>query len=183
LAGGSQLTDATLERAWREPVRVLGPGGAGDRERRLMILGPFAGRVVPEYSRVSLGRGVEQRSPLYDQRIIAFAASRPRIERQKGGDYKLLLRASMERWLPATVTGPRRNPTGFAGGYFRRAARLELPQLIGGPGDMLRTDELGLVIAKTYRAELHRFAESGDHGQLPALVFTALVESWLRSMA
>ncbi len=181
---GGDDTHATIrERAWREPVRELRADGAGDRERRLMVLGPFAGRVVPEYSRVSLSRGIEQRSPLYDSRIISFAATRPRAERQRGGDYKRLLRAAMEPWLPVSVTGPRLNPTGFSGGYFRRLAMAELPQLIGTQRDKLIADEAGLIVAKKYRAELHRFTESGEHGQLPALVFTALVESWLRSQS
>lgn len=168
------------ERAWREPVRRLGRSGAADRERRLMLLGPFAGRVVPEYSRISLALGIEQRSPLYDMRIIRFAASRPRDERRTGGEYKRLLRASMVGWLPRSVTDSRNSATGITGDYFRQKMALELPHLVATYGDRLALEELGLVFASRYRAEVNGLARTGDHQNTPALVFTALTESWLR---
>jgi asparagine synthase (glutamine-hydrolysing) len=168
------------QRAWREPVRRLRTHGAADRERRLMLLGPFAGRVVPEYTRISALRGVEQRSPLYDLRVLKFAATRPRAERQSGGDYKRLLRASMVGWLPPSVTDPRNTATGLTSDYFRQRLALELPHLVEGYGDRLLVDEFGLVFASLYRAEVDRLARTGEHESTPALVFTALTESWLR---
>lgn len=178
IAGESGLT----ARSWREPTSKMGRSAA-DRERQMLLLGPFAGRIVPEYSRISLARGLEQRSPLYDSRLIRFAATRPRAERRTGGDYKRLLRASMTDWLPTSVTGPRANPTGFAGSYLRRRAQVELPQLIAGFGDTLRVADLGLVFAKPYRDEIDRFARTGNREHMAALVFTALVESWLRGQS
>lgn len=170
------------ERAWREPVREM-RGGAADRERLLMILGPFAGRVIPEYSRVALELGVEQRSPLYDLRLVRFAATRPRLERQKGnGDYKRLLRSSMEGWLPTSITGLRRIPSGLTGGYFISSSRREIPQLIAGYGLNLISDETGLIIASGYRESVSRFARTGESTHLAPLVFTAHVESWLRGL-
>jgi hypothetical protein len=148
-----------------------------------MLVGPFAGRVVPEYFRISLARGVEQRSPLYDKRIIAFAATRPRAERRLGNDYKRLLRASMVGWLPPSVTQPRTGATGLIGDYFRGRARVELPQLVASYGDTLVVSELGLVLANEFRAEVSRLAKNGDHPLLAALVFTALTEFWLRTRA
>ena len=168
------------ERAWSEPYRKLHRGGVAHRERRLMLEGPFAGRVVPEYTRISLGRGIEQRSPLYDLRLINFAATRPRHERQRGGDYKRLLRASMVGWLPAGVTGPRNTPLGFTGDYFRTKVAEELPQVVDSFGDKLLVEEVGLVLAKLYRAEVSRLAGTRAHVSTPALVFTALTEAWLR---
>ena len=178
IAGGSRMT----ERAWNEPTSRMGRSAA-DRERQMLLLGPFAGRIVPEYSRISLARGLEQRSPLYDSRLIRFAATRPRAERRTGGDYKRLLRASMTDWLPTSVTGPRTNPTGFAGSYLRRRAQVELAQLVGGFGNSLKVADLGLVLAKPYRDEIDRFATTGNRQHMAALVFTALTESWLRGMA
>lgn len=182
MAGGSAARARMRGRAWREPSRMFALGAAADRERRLMLLGPFAGRIVPEYSRISLQQGLEQRSPLYDGRIIRFAASRPRSERQSRGDHKRLLRGAMEGLLPQSVTGSRNAPTGFAGSYFRRGVRAELPQLVAGFGPVLRSADLGLVLAQEYRAEVDRFAREGSHGSVAALVFTALTEHWLRQL-
>jgi asparagine synthase (glutamine-hydrolysing) len=170
------------DRAWSEPVRRLRRRQAADRERREMIQGPFAGRIIPEYFRISLSRGVEQRSPLYDQRLVRFAATRPREERRTGWDYKRLLRRAMEGWLPESVTGPRTTATGFAGSYLTRALAVELPQVVKGFGDTLRTADLGLILASTFRTEVDRFAREGSHPMLPALAFTALTEHWLREL-
>ena len=178
IVGGSNMT----ERSWREPTSEMGKSAA-DRERQMLLRGPFAGRIVPEYSRISLARGLEQRSPLYDSRIIRFAATRPRAERRTGGDYKRLLRAAMVDWLPVSVTGPRNSPTGFAGSYFSRHARTELPQLIAAFGNTMRLDDLGLVLAKPFRDEIDRFARTGNRQHVAALVFTALTESWLRELS
>jgi hypothetical protein len=176
IAGAATITD----RAWSEPSWALGTHGAADRERKLLLLGPFAGRVVPEYSRVSLSQGLEQRSPLYDFRIIRFAATRPRVERRTGADYKRLLRASMKDWLPVSVTGPRSKPTGFTGSFFRRRARHELSHLVAGFGHTLRLAEAGLILATPFRTELERFSRTGSHQHLASLVFSALTEAWLR---
>ena len=86
-------------------------------------------------------------------------------------------------WLPPSVTGPRNHPTGFTGSYFGRRARTELPQLIAAFGNTLRTAELGLVFAKSFRDEIIRFADTGNRRHLSALAFTALTESWLRTLS
>lgn len=148
-----------------------------------MILGAFAGRIVPEYFRLSLLHGIEQRSPLYDLRLLRFAATRPRRERQYGGDYKLLLRRAMEGLLPESVTGPRKGPTGFAGGYLERAFREAIPQLFDGESFGDRADQSGLILAKPYSVAVRELQRDASHPHLSALILTALVERWLAERA
>lgn len=173
--------DAALARArfWSDPLTGVGRHGVADRERRMMILGAFAGRIVPEYCRLSLTHGIEQRSPLYDLRVMRFAATRPRRERQVGGDYKLLLRKAMEGWLPESVTGPRPRPTGFAGGYLERAFSAAIPQITRGHELASRADQFGLILAHQYRVAVRELQRESSHPHLSALILTSLVDRWL----
>jgi asparagine synthase (glutamine-hydrolysing) len=167
-------------RKWSEFETVLRSRSAADRERRLLLLGAFPGRIIPEYCRLSLECGIEQRSPLYDLRIVQFAAGRPRSERRLGIETKRLLRAAMTDFLPLSVTGPRQSASGFTGDYLRRTARSELPRLHHQLPKPLVVAELGMVSAPAYAEAVATLARRPDAPHLAGAVFTALVECWLR---
>lgn len=153
--------------------------GAADLERRMLILGPFAGVVFPEYARLALLEQTEQRFPLSDERLIRFAATRPRWERREGRDSKLLLRKAFADILPRSVLAARAFPTGLTSDYFRRRLDAELPEVVSSLRQNLVLSELGIIDAPLFRAAIAGLGSSTPDQDRLSLYFTTQVESWL----
>lgn len=150
-------------------------------EKRWMITHPFFPRTIRASREIALEAGVEQRAPLYDERVVRFAATRPRAERHQGRETKRLLRAAMTGLLPPAVLAPRPHKTGTMGDYFRRAIQSEFPLLASRvfKGSILA--ELGVVDSKRLWAAGGRVERGLPEPHLAELLFTLEVELWLQA--
>lgn len=171
------------ERERRHTPKRRGSSRAG-YESEWYLSHPYFPRAFASVHEFALQHGVEVRSPLYDARIVDFAAARPRSERSAGGDTKRLLRRAMQGLLPDHVLAPRRFRTGSAEGYFARSLRVTcapfLSQLIGSS---MRLAELGVVEPSVLRRRWERYVQRGG-GELGVNLFLTLqVEMWLRTHA
>lgn len=90
-------------------------------ETRALVAHAYFPRVYAELCAIHLGAGVEVRSPLFDRRIVAFAATRPRRERVGRGETKGLLRGAFRDLLPDLVLAPRPVRTGTLDTYLGQA--------------------------------------------------------------
>jgi len=143
---------------------------------------PYFPRAFACVHEFGLEHGIEVRSPLYDGRIVEFAAARPRSERSEGGETKRLLRRAMQGLLPDHFLAPRPFRTGSAEGYFGRSLRGAfapfLGQLIDGS---MRLAQLGVVDPSTLRRRWDGYVRRGG-GELGVNLFLTLqVEMWLRA--
>jgi len=199
LRGGRPLR-GQLERPvpdWIEPS-FLSRTGLRERERRhtpkrsspsraayeteWYLSHPYFPRAFGCVHEFGLQHGVEVRSPLYDARIVRFAAARPRSDRSQGGETKRLLRRAMQGLLPDHVLAPRRSRTGSAEGYFARSLRQTfapfLGQLINGS---MCLAQLGVVDSSALRRRWDEYVRRGG-GELGVNLFLTLqVELWLRA--
>ena len=151
-----------------------------DREHHWMLLSGFAERILPEYCRVFLEKGVEQRSPLHDLRVVSFAATRPRRERVAGRDHKLLLREAMRDWLPESVVSDRPRRTGHNRDYVSWALSREAPQVVLVLGDRPVLADLGIIDARTLGEVSAELGTGAAPGWFAGWSFTVLAEAWLR---
>ena len=143
---------------------------------------PFFPRAFACVHGFALEHGVEVRSPLYDGRIVRFAATRPRSERSQGTETKRLLRRAMRGLLPDQVLAGRPFRTGSAEGYFARSMRETfapfLGQLIDGS---MRLAQMGIVHPSILRRQWDEYVRRGG-GELGVSLFLTLqAELWLRS--
>lgn len=160
--------------------RFHGARRGQDREHHWLLASGFAERILPEYCRVFLERGVEQRSPLHDLRLVHFAASRPRRERATGRDHKLLLREAMRGWLPESVVSDRPRRTGHNRDYVSWALSREAPQVVRVLGDRPVMANLGIVVAPRLREVSAELRTGAAPGWFAGWSFTVLAEAWLR---
>jgi asparagine synthase (glutamine-hydrolysing) len=141
----------------------------------------YSPRIISTVAGLSLEEGVEARSPLYDRRVIEFAASRPRRERASGLETKRLLRRALHDLLPEHVLAPRAARTGTTFGYFTREMKQEQAAFIAGVFDgPLVLEEFGIVRAVHLRERCARYMQSGDTDQGLNLLFTLHAELWMR---
>lgn len=138
-------------------------------------------RVNAEVTRFALEADVELRSPLYDRRIVEFAATRPWSDRSQGKETKRLLREACRGLVPDAVLAPRPARTGTPLGYLRRALDQELPSLLEDlREEPLHMADLGIVDAdQFYRACDRVVASEGSGLELPVMQ-TLHTELWLR---
>jgi hypothetical protein len=126
--------------------------------------------------------GVEVRSPLYDRRVIEFAATRPREERSSGGETKRLLRRSMRGLLPDEVLAPRTHRTGVTTGYFDRSMKSGLRPLLteaflNSPSVLV---ESGVVNLDRFGRAVTYYLRRGDREVGLRLLLTLQAELWMR---
>lgn len=155
---------------------------AGDFERRWLLLHPLYSRVFAEAFRLYLANGVELRTPLADLRLMRFAATRPRSERRRGWEMKLLLRSCLNNLLPLSVTGARRRPTGTTERLFRDAFVANVGREIGRierSGTGLQT--LGIVDDDTFVAGLRTALSWEQSSHMSSAAFTLIAEYWLKA--
>jgi len=150
-------------------------------EMRWYLEHPFAGRILSTVSSLALDEGVELRSPLLDERIVRFAASRPWSERSWRTETKRLLRAAAAAWLPSEVLAPRTTRTGTTSGYLARALRDDadrIDEVVRGESAL---DNAGILDAQVLRGEWERYRRHGGENLAIALLFTIQTELWLRA--
>ena len=121
------------------------------------------------------------RSPLYDRRVIEFAASRPRWERSSGRETKLLLRRAVRGLLPDGVLAPRAARTGVTSGYFDDSMRKQFPDLCNGLMQDSVLREVGIIDAEEFRRWSDYYVRHGGAQLGVTLYFTLQAELWLRS--
>lgn len=162
------------------PARRRGESVAA-AETRWHLIDPFFPMVFSKVSSFGLQEGVESRSPLYDRRVIDFAATRPREERVTGRETKRLLIRAMTGLLPDSVLAPRQYRTGTMAGYFdrwlRRTHGAYLVEQLQSP----LLAELGVVDMKALSKACTRFIRRGE-GELGHRLFLTLqADLWLRA--
>ena len=150
-------------------------------ESRWYFTDPFFPQVFGMMAAFALEEGVELRSPLYDGRLLAFAATRPREERCSGGDTKLLLRHAMKGLLPEEVLETRAGRTGVAGGYFDRSMRDSFADFIDRELRSPLLGELGVIDEPALRRAWTRFMRFGSEEIGLQLFLTLQAELWLRA--
>lgn len=150
-------------------------------ESRWYFTDPFFPTVFGMMSAFALEEGVELRSPLYDGRLLAFAATRPREERCAGSETKRLLRHSMKGLMPDDVLASRRGRTGITAGYFDRAMRNVQAVTVAETLRKPLLAELGIVDREALALAQSRFMRLGG-GELGLRLFlTMQAEMWLRA--
>ena len=150
-------------------------------ESRWYFIDPFFPQVFGMMAAFALEEGVELRSPLYDRRLLAFAATRPREERCSGGDTKLLLRQAMKGLLPEEVLETRAGRTGVAGGYFDRSMRGGFADFIEGELRSPLLGEMGVIDTASLGGAWNRFMRFGDEEIGLQLFLTLQADLWLRA--
>ena len=149
-------------------------------EMYFALTSAFFPRVSGRLGALGLEEGVETRSPLLDERLIRFAALRPRTERRSGRETKLLLRRAMRGMLPAEVLAPRRFKTGVIVNPVVTAMREGYPNLLRPLLDSPVLAELGLIQPSLLQRAYREYLRHGDADVALALFSTAQVELWLR---
>lgn len=155
--------------------------GIAAYETRSLLTTPLVSRAMSWNHAIALEEGILLRSPMFDQRVMQFAASRPLNERHGGPDSKVLLRRSMRDLLPPEVLEPRGRKTGTPAGYFQREMRasacIEYEHLFGGKQSNL--EAMGLIRADRLRAAVDEYVKTGSHALGASLQLTIEAERWL----
>jgi asparagine synthetase B (glutamine-hydrolysing) len=155
--------------------------GAAEFEAREGMCSSLMKRAVSWNVAFGLDEGVQLRAPLFDQRLVAFAASRPLSDRGRAGDGKRALRLAMKGLIPDSVLAARDRKTGTPGGYFRRQfqprAIDEAIRLFGHGQSQL--ERLGLVDRELLLDAANEYGTKGVHIVGAILQFTLETERWL----
>jgi asparagine synthase (glutamine-hydrolysing) len=168
-----------LERA-REHAPMAQGRTLADAEFGYYLTHPTGPRLVASYAGFALQEGVEVRSPLYDQRLLAFAAGRPLGERTYRAETKRLLRAACAEWLPAEFLAPRRRRTGGTGRYAGQALRQKHAPLVEAVFRRPLLAELGIVDRDVLHRRWTEFMGGSARYELP-LFLTFQTELWLQA--
>ena len=151
------------------------------REAHHFLAAPAFPRAFRCLSEFALDAGVELRSPLFDRRVIEFACSRPREERNSGRETKRLLRAAMRDLLPPSVLAPRSHRTGITTAYSHRRMMQEFPPLLARYGKMQMLADLGIVEPPKVQESWDEYRRTGNVAIKIPLFLTMHVELWLRA--
>jgi asparagine synthase (glutamine-hydrolysing) len=144
---------------------------------------PWVPAMLSHLSTLALAAGVEIRSPLYDRRIVEFAARRPREDRALGGETKRLLRRSMKGLLPDAVLAPRKSRTGMTTGYLAKSMHTGLAQVLLDTFKESLLAESGVIDIKQYWQAAGRYLRGRDPNSAVELFLTLQAELWLRAHA
>jgi len=169
-----------VERECRRVPRFPGYSLAA-REAAWELTRPVFGRMAAYFSSFALDAGVELRSPLCDERLARFAATRPVSDRRSGGETKRLLRRAMTGLLPADILAPRRFRTGIPSRYLTNGVRALVERV---PGEILRAPllaDLGIVEPAAMERAWTDCVRRDDARSAVALLLTHEVELWLRA--
>lgn len=151
-------------------------------ESRWYFTDPFFSTIYRLGAACALEHGVEIRSPLYDRRIIAFAATRPRTDHVGDTDGKRLLRRAMCNLLPQEVVATRPERTGIPTDYVARAihelADDAVPKRVGAPTMLADLGIIDPVAFERSRASMVRY---GRPDLMLPFFATVQTELWLRS--
>lgn len=178
-----------MDRRWvgrlseRQGLHTPRPRGTSHSEYEMYfaLTCAFFPRVGGRLAALALQEGVEVRSPLLDDRLIRFAAARPRTERRSGRETKRLLRRTMRGLLPDEVLAPRRFKTGVIVNTVVTGMRERYPKLLTSLLDSPVLGELGLIQPRALQRAYGEYLRHGDPDVGLALCSTAQVELWLRA--
>jgi asparagine synthase (glutamine-hydrolysing) len=147
---------------------------------QVQLMHPLRLRIVPSAASLLLEEGVESRGPLFDARLVRFAARRPRVERTSGPETKRLLRRACEPWLPPEFLAVRRRRTGTTGSYARAALRETHAAFIGEVLGAPVLGQLGIVRPEILAARWNEYL-SGVTRHGFQLYTTFQTELWVRA--
>ena len=168
-----------------EYERVLTPRRRGEAigstESRWYFTDPFFPSVFSLGSECAIEHGVEIRSPLYDRRIIEFAATRPASDHQPGTEGKRLLRHAMRNLLPRDVLTPRDHRTGTPDDYAGNALRKALSSPFDEQFPASALKGLGLINVAAFEKARISFLRYGSTELRLPLLLTLHTELWLRA--
>jgi asparagine synthase (glutamine-hydrolysing) len=151
-------------------------------EARWFLTHQYFPRVFSLVGQFALENDVESRSPLYDQRLVSFAAGRPRSDRTSGRKTKQLLRRAMRGLLPDEVLAPRPFKTGLTNVFFEQGFSARMSPLAAGAfDDSSRLAALDMVDVGKLREAVAEYERSHDSA-IGICLFQALqAELWLRA--
>jgi asparagine synthetase B (glutamine-hydrolysing) len=165
--------------------RLAPPGEAArypNAEIGAYLRSPFFATMLSATGGFCLEAGLEARSPIYDQRIIAFAAGRPWQERNLAGESKRLLREAVQGLVPDEVLATRPYKTGTTGKYFMDSMRQDFPRLAKAGLARPILPELGVVDLEKLRTGLADLSARRAGPEIAApLFFTLQTELWLQA--
>ena len=168
----------------KTPVQRRPGESASACETQWHLRTPWVPAILSWTSSAAVSEGLEIRSPLYDRRVIEFAATRPREERSQGGETKRLLRRAMRGLLPEHVLTPRTHRTGVTSGYLDRSMRSGLAPLLNEAfGSTSLLAEAGIVDVKQLRRSTAQYLRRQYPTTAVELLMTLNAELWLRSHA
>ncbi|HET7550859.1 MAG TPA: asparagine synthase-related protein [Gemmatimonadaceae bacterium] len=171
-----------LERERSNVLRRHGRSRAA-RESAWQLTRPLIGRMTAALGGLALEEGVEHRSPFTDARIVAFAASRPVLERRSGRETKRLLRRAMKGLLPDSALAPRPYRTGSPIRYLTNGIVAIMPSLIERTMTNPVLGDLGIIEPGVYRRMWEESVRRDDLNLCVSLYLTMEVELWLRARA
>ena len=166
----------------KSPVRRRRGESVSACETQWHLRTPWVPAILNWTASVGLEEGLEVRSPLYDRRVIEFAATRPREERSQGGETKRLLRHAMRGLLPDHVLASRTHRTGMTSGYLDRSMRSGLVPLLNEAfGKDSALAESGIVDVQQLRRSTTHYLRRQDASTAVELLMTLHAELWLRA--
>jgi asparagine synthase (glutamine-hydrolysing) len=155
---------------------------ATEREARFYLAHQFFARVNAKMAGFALDSGIELRSPLFDQRVVQFAFSRPAEEKNNAGDQKRLLRAAMHGLLPDSVLGVRRVKTGTLATYFAGQMQREGLQRLAQLRSSRALADAGIIEPTALKEALTRYrAEGASYPFAESLYCTLQADTWLNA--
>lgn len=151
--------------------------------RTWFLRSAYPERITALVFSICQSQGVEIRTPLLDNRIVQFAATRPRWESNSGRQNKHLLRYSMRGLLPDEVVAPRTQRTGLPVTYLGRTLRAHLREGRDSFGNGMLLATLGVVDHRKLLDEIDSFLAGrwDDLERANSLLMAVQAEWWLRS--
>jgi len=174
------------QHSFAERFAALGPDAqrgptAVDREAQFYLTHQFFARINARMTGFAQDHGVELRSPLLDNRVVRFALSRPRAERNDTGDQKRLLRAAMRGLLPDSVLAPRVGKSGTLTTYFAQHMWQDGLQRLSQMLPARELSALGVVDSDALVLAVDQYRSLGNrYPHVESLFCTLQAEIWLR---
>jgi asparagine synthetase B (glutamine-hydrolysing) len=140
-------------------------------------------RVNAAYTGTGLLDGIEIRSPLFDPRVIRFAAGRPIGESYSKRENKRLLRAAFKGYLPDAILGPRIARTGLPQRTLFRTATEHAQWVTAECTKGMILADLSVIDGSKFLDRAARWArrEAADVEEAAGLVASAQAECWMRA--
>lgn len=140
-------------------------------------------RVNAAYTSTGLLDEITITSPLFDARVIRFAAGRPMEESYSRRENKRLLRAAFKGFLPREVLGPRSSRTGLPQRTLFRTATEHGKWVMAENSKGMILADLHVIDGSKFLSRANVWAEGGsaDVEEAAALVAAAQSECWLRA--
>lgn len=148
----------------------------GQTLRLQLLRDPFLPHILEQSTRHAAAAGVSLRHPLFDHRLVEFAASLPATQAFHAGQRKTILRRVMRGRLPDTVLDFRGKiyPSAILARGLRERERPKVEALLAG----MRAAEMGYVDGDRLRRAYEEYAAGKTNRSL--FWHTLALEDWLR---